>query len=342
MHIYIYIYTAGCSSYPMLWISMDMYRQSMAEAGPVISTSVALVADRKNKKIPHKKSASTYRESCWLPISLISKTWLFPRSIAIICFLFHLFFFWLFLQGDKKKWPGSAIRSRGLCLCARELFVTEILIDWAPHGHTAVCLWVRAATKTKERRVVVLLFTRFSASLFSLSLSAPSSFSFSSSSRVPSKKPDSVQRSQPRWITCDGLYRVFCARGEIHLEFRTRRAENKHVKGEKKNQWKIIRSRRKREWHCSVLYIYIWNEREDCLGTAGSLAMSLTPLAASVAWCWLPCGLPSWYYHRPCDSLASPCSSGPILFFLSPTHNTHAQRNVISFQKGRNIKKKRV
>ena len=170
MHIYIYIYTAGCSSYPMLWISMDMYRQSMAEAGPVISTSVALVADRKNEKIPHKKSASTYRESCWLPISLISKTWLFPRSIAIICFLFY-FFFCCFFKGTTKKWPGSTIRSRGLCLCARELFVTEILIDWAPHGHTAVCLWVRAATKTKERKKSrrSLIHQIFCKSLFSIS-----------------------------------------------------------------------------------------------------------------------------------------------------------------------------
>ena len=226
----------------------------------------------------------------------------------------------------------------------RERVVCHRDIDRLSSARTHCRVFVSACSDKNERKKEESSFS-YSPDFLQvsfLSLSAPSSFSSSSSSRVPSKKPDSVQRSQPRWITCDGLYRVFCARGEIHLEFRTRRAENKHVKGEKKNQWKIIRSRRKREWHCSVLYIYIWNEREDCLGTAGSLAMSLTPLAVSVAWCWLPCGLPSWYYHRPCDSLASPCSSGPILFFLSPTHNTHAQRNVISFQKGRNIKKKRV
>ena len=171
MHIYIYIYTAGCSSYPMLWISMDMYRQSMAEAGPVISTSVALVADRKNKKIPHKKSASTYRESCWLPISLISKTWLFPRSIAIICFLFHLFFFWLFLQGDKKKWPGSAIRSRGLCLCARVVCHRDI--DRLSSARTHCRVFVSACSDKNERKKSrrSLIHQIFCKSLFSLSIS---------------------------------------------------------------------------------------------------------------------------------------------------------------------------
>ena len=149
MHIYIYIYTAGCSSYPMLWISMDMYRQSMAEAGPVISTSVALVADRKNKKIPHKKSASTYRESCWLPISLISKTWLFPRSIAIICFLFY-FFLVVSSRGQKKmtrvgdKITGS-VPVRESCLSPRYWSI-ELRTDTLP----CVCECVQRQKRKKE------------------------------------------------------------------------------------------------------------------------------------------------------------------------------------------------
>ena len=172
MHIYIYIYTAGCSSYPMLWISMDMYRQSMAEAGPVISTSVALVADRKNKKIPHKKSASTYRESCWLPISLISKTWLFPRSIAIICFLFHLFFFLVVSSRGQKKMTRVDDKITG-SVPVRERVVCHRDIDRLSSARTHCRVFVSACSDKNERKKSrrSLIHQIFCKSLFSLSIS---------------------------------------------------------------------------------------------------------------------------------------------------------------------------